>query len=87
MESGAERGEEGLEPDEDEIDEEDEAEEEELPSSGSPPMGQGGLWVPWSWLLLFIIMLFMAFCISSSMRCFSLFGMRPNLTAGEGNRI
>lgn len=28
-------------------------------------------------------MLFMAFCISASMRCFSRFGMRPKRTAGD----
>lgn len=72
-------GEGGLEPD---ADMEEEEEEEERVSLAS--MGSGGLWCPCSmlcsWLLL-LIMLFMAFCISSSIRCFSLFGMRPNLTA------
>lgn len=78
-------GEEGLEHDW-EWEESDE-EGEGLASLGSDSMVSGGLWWPCSmlcsWLLL-LIMLFMAFCISSSILCFSLFGMRPNLTA-EGN--
>lgn len=84
-------GEEGLDPeseaeeeDDDDDDEEEEEEEEEPASLLVASMGSGGLWLPCSmpcsWLLL-LIMLFMAFCISSSILCFSLFGMRPNLTA------
>lgn len=52
---------------------------------GMGSVGQGTVCVPcsmWcSWLLF--IMLFMAFCISKSMRCFSRLGMRPNRTAEE----
>lgn len=78
-------GEEGLEHDgESEVEEEEEEEGEGLASLGRDSMGSVGLWWPCSmlcsWLLL-LIMLFMAFCISSSILCFSLFGMRPNLTA------
>lgn len=39
----------------------------------------GSTWLLCSWLLF--IMLFMALCISSSMRCFSRFGIRPKRTA------
>ncbi len=41
-------------------------------------------WLLSGWLLwLLFIMLFMAFCISSSMRCFSRLGIRPKRTAEE----
>lgn len=67
-----------------EEEEEEDGKELELESLVMASMGSGGLWCPWSmlcnWLLL-LIMLFMAFCISSSILCFSLFGIRPNLTA------
>lgn len=45
----------------------------------------GRLWLLYSWLCswLLFIMLFMALCISSSMRCFSRFGIRPKRTAEE----
>lgn len=39
----------------------------------------GSVWLLCSWLLF--IMLFMALCISSSMRCFSRLGIRPKRTA------
>lgn len=42
----------------------------------------GSVWLLCSWLLF--IMLFMALCISSSMRCFSRLGMRPKRTAEQG---
>lgn len=74
-------GEEGLEHD---GESEAEEEEEEVASLVMASMGSDELWWPCSmlcsWLLL-LIMLFMAFCISSSILCFSRFGMRPNLTA------
>lgn len=80
-ESWGNRGEEGLEhAGESEAEEEEEAGEEALLGSA----GSGGLWWPCSMLcsgLLLLNMLFMAFCISSSILCFSLFGMRPNRTA------
>lgn len=41
----------------------------------------GSAWLLCNWLLF--IMLFMALCISSSMRCFSRFGIRPKRTAEE----
>ncbi|TNN47912.1 hypothetical protein EYF80_041913 [Liparis tanakae] len=46
----------------------------------------GSVWLLCSWLCswLLFIMLFMALCISSSMRCFSRFGIRPKRTAGRG---
>lgn len=42
----------------------------------------GSVWLLCSWLCnwLLFIMLFMALCISSSMRCFSRFGIRPKRT-------
>lgn len=82
-------GEEGLEHDGELEAEEEEEEDMELASLFMASMGSEGLWWPCSmlcsWLLL-LIMLFMAFCISSSILCFSRFGMRPNLTAERGNR-
>lgn len=42
----------------------------------------GSVWLLCSWLLF--IMLFIALCISSSMRCFSRLGMRPKRTAERG---
>lgn len=72
------------EAEEEDDDEDEEEEAEELASLLMASMGSDGLWWPCNilcnWLFL-LIMLFMAFCISSSIRCFSLFGMRPNLTA------
>lgn len=41
----------------------------------------GSVWPLCSWLLF--IMLFMALCISSSMRCFSRLGIRPKRTAEQ----
>lgn len=41
----------------------------------------GSVWLLCSWLLF--IMLFMALCISSSMRCFSRLGIRPKRTAEQ----
>lgn len=80
-------GEEGLEhvgDSEVEEEEEEEEEAEELASLVMASMESAGLGWPCSmlcsWLLL-LIMLFIAFCISSSILCFSLFGMRPNRTA------
>lgn len=78
-------GEDGLEHEgESEVEEEEEEDEEELASLLIASMGSGGLWsscsMPCSCPFL-LIMLFMAFCISNSIRCFSLLGMRPNLTA------
>lgn len=77
-------GEDGLEHDEEsEVDEEEEV-EEELASLLIASMGSGGLWSSCNMLCscpLLFIMLFMAFCISSSILCFSLLGMRPNRTA------
>lgn len=87
-ESWGYRGEDGLEHDgESEVEEEAEEEEddeEELASLLIASMGSGGLWSSCSMSFL-LIMLFMAFCISSSILCFSLLGMRPNLTAGSKN--
>lgn len=53
-----------------------------LPGSG---LTMGRLWLLYSWLCswLLFIMLFMALCISSSMRCFSRLGIRPKRTAEE----
>lgn len=64
-------------------------EKDEGAGVGSSELGlgaQGGFWwlrasgwLPWSCPVF--IMLFMALCISSSMRCFSLLGIRPKRTA------
>lgn len=44
-------------------------------------LAMGSSWLLCNWLLF--IMLFMALCISSSMRCFSRLGMRPKRTAEQ----
>lgn len=44
-------------------------------------LAKASVWLLCSWLLF--IMLFMALCISSSMRCFSRFGIRPKRTAEQ----
>lgn len=51
-------------------------EEEEEEKNREPESWR--VWVP-------LIMLFMAFCISRSIRCFSRLGMRPNRTAVRHN--
>lgn len=83
-------GEEGFEHDGESEAEEEEEEAEELASLVMASMGSDGLWWPCSmlcsWLLL-LIMLFMAFCISRSIRCFSRFGMRPNRTAASEKKF
>lgn len=76
--------------------EEDGEEEEEggvgpvvSPEVGSVEQAGSGLAMGSSWLLcswLLFIMLFMALCISSSMRCFSRLGMRPKRTAAHKRR-
>lgn len=83
-------GDEGLEQDGDseeednDDDEEEEDEDDDDDGEGLVSLGSDELGWPWSilcnWLLL-LIMLFMAFCISRSIRCFSRLGMRPNRTA------
>lgn len=54
---------------------------EEEEDEGEQELDSRSTWCSWAP----VITLFIAFCISRSMRCFSRFGMRPNRTAAGDN--